>query len=363
MILKIWRGESKFGRWLFLAPLFFLSKLYGFCLIIRTFLYNSGVLKIDEVSIPVLAIGNITIGGTGKTPLVEKLASRLKEAGFNPAIITRGYKRTRQGTFCIDRSKDSAADVGDEALMLARKTKIPIVVGTRRSLAIVEAMKRYNVDLAILDDGYQVRNVRKDIDVVVVKGGEHNKCTGLFPLGPCREPISRLKDADVVLVNNGDISPEIAGLLKGVPTFEMTYKPVHLYNMKHNLITHYNILKKKKVLAFSGLGDNRSFFDLLRSLGAIVVREISFQDHHVYRQEDIEKISSFQGMSLIVTTEKDAVKIFGMTVPDNLFYLSIDVSIEKEHELVELILKRIGISGMAFTGSGVGDGVHKQWAH
>jgi tetraacyldisaccharide 4'-kinase len=363
VIIKIWQDESEYGKWFLLLPLFCISRLYRFCLLIRNSLYDWGVLKTDEVSIPVLAIGNITVGGTGKTPLVEKLAFRLKEMGFNPGIITRGYKRTRQGTFCIDRNNDKATEVGDEALMLARKTKIPVVVGTRRALAVVEAMRKCSVDLAILDDGFQVRNIRKNVEIVVVKGGERNKSTDLFPLGPCREPMGRLRDADAVLLNNGSIGPEIADLLEGIPTFKMSYRPVHLYNMKHNLITHYNTLNGKKVLAFSGLGDNMSFFELLRSLGAHLVREFSFQDHHVYRVEDIEKISSFHDVNLIVTTEKDAVKISEMTIPDNLFYLSIEVNIENEKELIEVILKKIEFSGLTLPRLGTGNQIQKYWAN
>jgi tetraacyldisaccharide 4'-kinase len=363
IIIKFWRGESEYWRWILFLPLFCLSKLYGLCLLIRNSFYRWGVLKIDEVPIPVLAIGNITVGGTGKTPLVERLAFRLKEAGFNPGIITRGYKRSRQGTFCIDRNNDTAIEVGDEALMLARKTKIPVVVGTRRSRAIVEAMKKCSVDLAILDDGFQVRNIRKNVEVVVVKGGERNKSTELLPLGPCREPIGRLRDADAILINNDSVYPETGSLLRGIPTFKMTYRPVHLYNMKHNLITHYNILTGKKVLAFAGLGDNRSFFDLLRSLGARVVREVSFQDHYAYRAQDIEKISSFSDANLVVTTEKDAVKLFGMTIPDNLFYLSIEVNIEGEQELVDVILRKIESSGLTLPGLSAGKRVHKYWAN
>ena len=363
IVIKIWRGEAKYGKWFLLLPLYFLSKVYDFCLIIRSSLYKSGVLKIDEVPIPVLAIGNITVGGTGKTPLVERLASRLKEIGFNPGIITRGYKRSRQGTFCVDRHNDKAIDVGDEALMLAKKIKIPVCVGKRRAPAIIEAMKKHSIDLAILDDGYQVKNIMKNVDVVVIKGGQYCKSTDLFPLGPYREPINRLKDADAILINNGSIEPEIANVIGSIPTFHMAYRPMHLYNMKHNLIIHYNVLKGKEVLAFSGLGDNNSFFELLRSLGADVMREISFQDHYTYRNKDIEELSSYTDVNMIVTTEKDAVKISGMTIPDNLFYLSIEANIEKEQELIEVILNKIEVSGLAVHDLGAGIRAQKHWVH
>lgn len=363
IILKIWRGESTFGKWILFLPLFIFSKVYSLCLCMRSLLYSSGFMKTDEVSIPVVAVGNITVGGTGKTPAVERLAYRLKEIGLNPGIVTRGYKRTRQGTFCIDRNIDRAEEVGDEALMMAKKTKIPVVVGTRRSLAIVEAIKKCNVDIAILDDGFQVRNIKKNVEIVVVKGGEHNISTNLLPLGPCREPLGRLRDADAVIINNGSIAPHITNLLEGIPTFRMTYRPVHLYNMKHNLITHYNILNGKKVCAFSGLGDNRSFFDLLRSLGAQIVKEISFQDHHVYRAKEIDKLLSFCEENLIVTTEKDAVKLSGMSIPENLFYLSIEASIEDEQKLIDIILGKIESSGFALPGMGNGNRFQKHWAN
>jgi tetraacyldisaccharide 4'-kinase len=362
-ILKIWKGESWFGKLLLWLPLSFLSKLYSFSLMARNLCYSSGMLRIDEVPIPVVAIGNITVGGTGKTPVVEKLAYRLKEIGFHPGIITRGYKRTRTGTFSIDRNSDKATEVGDEALMLARKTMIPVVVGTRRSLAIVEAIRKHSIDLAILDDGFQVRNIKKNVEVVVIKGGERNKAAGLLPLGPCREPIMRLRDADAVLVNNGDIGSEVTSMLEGIPTFQMTYRPVHLYNVKHNLTAHYNILKGKKVFAFSGLGDNRSFFELLRSLGAHVVREASFQDHHVYTLKDIEHISSISDVNLIVTTEKDAVKIAEMAVPDNLFYLSVEATIEEEQRLIEIIMRKIESSGFTYPGLGARKRFQKHWAN
>lgn len=355
IILKIWNGESFFGKLILFLPLFVISRIYSLCLAIRNILYSSGYLKIDEVSIPVVSVGNITVGGTGKTPVVEKLATGLKEIGFNPGIVTRGYKRTRQGTFCIDRNNDRAEDVGDEAFMLAKKTMIPVVVGARRSLAIVEAMRKCNIDIAILDDGFQVRNIKKNVEIVVVKGGEHNKSTDLFPLGPRREFAGRIRYADAVLINNGSISLDIANHLVDTPTFRMKYRPVHLYNMKHNLITHYNILKGKKVCAFSGLGDNRSFCDLLRSLGAQVEKEVSFQDHHAYRMKDIEKILSFCDVNLIVTTEKDAVKLSGMDIPDNLFYLSVEANIEDEKKLMEIILGKIASSAIELHGLGSGN--------
>jgi tetraacyldisaccharide 4'-kinase len=362
-ILKVWKGEAKFTRWFLYPPLYCLSRLYSLGLHLREHLFRKGVTKIDEVSIPVVSVGNITVGGTGKTPVVEKLALGLRDMGFNPGIVTRGYKRTRKGTFCVDRARDKAEDVGDEALMLAKRTKAPVIVGTRRSLAIVEGMRKCDIDLALLDDGFQVKNTKKDVDIVVLNGGARNATYDLLPLGPCREPVVRVREADAILVNKGDLDPGMARLAEGIPTFRVRYKPTYLYNMKHKVIAHFNFLNKRKILAFSGLGDNKSFFDLLRTLGADIVREVSYPDHYGYTSKDMEELASCKDARVLITTEKDAVKIEGMDVPDGLFYLSIEASIEKEQELLALICRKLEASNVTLPGSRAGERVRKHWVN
>lgn len=360
---KIWTGESRYGRLLLFVPLFLLSKIYGLILSARETLYKKGVLKVDEVFIPVISVGNISLGGSGKTPVVERLALLLKDNGLNPAIVTRGYKRSRKGIFTVDRIHDTAREVGDEALMLARRTTVPVVVGTRRGMAIVEAMRKYGADVAILDDGFQVRNLRKNVEIVVIKGNGGKRLFNLFPLGPCREPLERLREADAVLMNGKPMATDVENMIRHVPTFRMTYRPLHLYNMKYNRIAHYNVVRGRKVLAFSGLGDNRSFFRLLRELEAEVVKEYSFRDHHAYSEEDIKKIASFKGASLIITTEKDAVKILGMPMPDNLFYLSVEAEIEREQEFLDVVMKRIQEADGLVLPAHRGNRDRKYWVH
>jgi tetraacyldisaccharide-1-P 4'-kinase len=127
---------------------------------------------------------------------------------------------------------------------------------------------------------------------------------------------------------------------RGIPRFQVRHHPVHLYNVKQNVIVHYNYVKNKKTAAFSGLGDNESFFQLLRQIGANVIHETSYPDHYRYTQKDINKLRSVSDIECIVTTEKDAVKLLGMELPDNLFYLSIEALIEDEDTLMELLLKK-----------------------
>jgi tetraacyldisaccharide 4'-kinase len=340
-IIRVWNGEAKYTRWLFYAPLFILSAVYRYCLYLRTKIYDRGWLAVKGVPIPVISVGNITLGGAGKTPVVEKLSAMLKDAGFHPAIATRGYKRKMKGVFIVDPKADRAEDVGDEALMLAQKTRIPVLVGSDRAEAIAFGMKTVAIDLAVLDDGFQLKNIEKDLEVLVLTGTNGKAGHDLFPLGPFREPLERIKKADIILVNKGELDREMEAITGEIPRYRMRYKPNYLYNIKLDGMAHYGFLRGKRVAAFSGLGDNRSFFNLLRELGAQVVRELSYPDHYRYTRREMKRIASYGGVELIVTTEKDAVKIAVMDVPENLFYLAVTVEIEKEQELFELIKKKL----------------------
>ncbi|HVN95011.1 MAG TPA: tetraacyldisaccharide 4'-kinase [Syntrophorhabdaceae bacterium] len=352
-ILRVWNGEARRLRQILYVPLGLLSCLYRMGLSLRELTYRTGVMRTEKAPIPVLSIGNITLGGTGKTPVAERLSLRLKEQGFHPGIITRGYGRTKKGVFSVDIKKETAESAGDEAFMLARKTRIPVIVGKNRVRAIEQGIRSFHIDVAILDDGFQVRNLRKDFDLLLLAGKDAPGMSALFPLGPMREPANRMAAAHAILINKGEPDQETLAQVNNKPLFRVTYRAAHLYKMKKNLITRHDFLKGKRVTAFSGLGDNRSFFDLLRQIGAKVAHEISFPDHHRYGPADIKKCASFDDVHCIVTTEKDAVKIAPMEIPENLFYLSIDAAIEDEDRLIELMLKKIGGQPDGFFKTGI----------
>jgi len=341
VITRVWNGESRYVKRLLFVPLYLLSVVYKACLKARKKIYDRGWIPVEGVAVPVISVGNVTLGGTGKTPVVEKISAMLKEAGFHPAIATRGYKRRKKGTFPVDPRKDTARDVGDEAYMLARKTRVPVLVGSNRAEAIGMGMKMFPIDLAVLDDGFQLKNIEKDIEVLVLNGSEGKSARSLFPLGPYREPLERIRDADIILVNKGDLDEDMEAYTEEIPTYRMRYKPAYLYNMKLDGMVHYGFLKGKRVAAFSGLGDNLSFFNLLRDLGADVVSEMCYPDHHGYTEREMKRIASYGGVDLVVTTEKDAVKMAAMDVPENFFYLAVTIQIEKEEELFELIQNKI----------------------
>ena len=340
VIVGVWSGETKTARWILYIPLACLSYLYQIVLMAREYMYRTGIMKTHSAPIPVISVGNITLGGTGKTPVVERLSQTFKNKGYNPGIITRGYLRTKSGTFPVDVKKDSAETAGDEAYMLAKRTRIPVIVGKDRLTAIECGIDYCNIDLAILDDGFQVRDLKKDVDILILNGKESLGRQELFPLGPYRDPISRVRACDAILVSKGEPDSATLYFTQGIPRFQVRHHPVHIYNVKQNFIAHYNYLKDKRIAAFSGLGDNESFFQLLRQLGATIIHETSYPDHHRYTQRDIKKLESVSDIECIVTTEKDAVKLVGMELPDNLFYLAIEARIEDEDTLMELLLKK-----------------------
>ncbi len=329
-------------RALLFLPLGFLSWIYRVCLLLRESLFRAGLLRVEKAAIPVVSVGNITVGGTGKTPVVELLSRRLRERGFNPGIVTLGYKRKREGVFGVDAKKDDAASVGDEALMLARRTGLPVIVGKKRIEAVELGIREFGIDIALLDDGYQVRDLKKDLEILVLSGKKDEENGDLLPLGPYREPLATIRRADVILVSKGELRNGAKVCAAGIPSFHVRYRPTFLYNVRRNLIGPRTFLKEKRVIAFAGLGDNRSFFALLKEAGAELVHQVEFPDHHTYTARDIERLSSLQGAEVLVTTEKDAIKLDRLDIPENLFYLAGEAMVEREEELVGLIVKRLG---------------------
>jgi len=341
IVIKIWNGESKYLKWILYLPLLIFTLIFKLGIRLRDICYAKGILKTVETDIYIISVGNIKIGGTGKTSIVERLAMVLKNKGLNPGIVTRGYKRKKKGTFAVDPENDKPLDVGDEPFILAKSTKVPVLVSDKKYEAVWLGTKDFKIDVAIIDDGFQTRNIKKDMEIVIINEDFSSKNNNLFPLGPYREPFDSLKRANTILIKKDSHIINTDFLTLDVPKYCFRYKPAYIYNLKHNMIGHYNILKGKKVLAFSGLGDNESFFKTVEGLGCVIIKTLSFPDHHRYSYKDIKRISKNKDVDFIVTTAKDAVKIANFHIPDNLFYLAIEIEIEKEEELMENILSKI----------------------
>jgi len=278
-------------------PLWFLlpfSYLYLLTVKFRQYYYQF-FFKPKKLPIPVVIIGNITVGGTGKTPLVIYLSRLLTTAGFKPGIISRGYRGKHTLPTIVEETSDPAF-VGDEALLIKKKTNCPMVVGKKRFDAAKKLLASYAVDIILSDDGLQHYALPRDLEIVVIDGTRQFGNGAYLPVGPLREPISRLKTVDFVIANHHThhlLTP-----------YYFHYVPKTIFQIKKptNTLT-LEELSGKTVHAVAGIGDPNRFFRLLTEHGLVVIPHF-YPDHHDFKVKDLE----FLDDNYVIMTEKDAVK-------------------------------------------------------
>jgi len=274
------------------------SLLFGLLVFLRRFLYFIRLLKSRHPGVPVIVVGNITVGGSGKTPLVLWVAEFLKAKGWSPGIVSRGYKGSGGGKGSAPRAANIASDpaeVGDEPVVLARRSGCPVWVGADR-LAVVDALRAGSpgVDVLILDDGLQHYRLRRDLEIAVVDGrGLGNGF--LLPAGPLREPARRLRTVDAVVANGMSQKADFTMLLDGDTLHRMTDA-----NDRRPL----KAFAGQKAHAVAGIGDPNRFFLHLRGAGVRILPH-PFPDHHAFTPRDLE----FGDALPVLMTEKDAVKL------------------------------------------------------
>ena len=330
------RDLASLQQRLLTSPLRFLliplSWLYGAIISIRNRLYALGVFKTRTLPCRVISVGNIVVGGTGKTPAVITIAKHLQKEGKRVAILLRGYKRhAREKITIVSDGKKvctSLTESGDEAHMMARHlSDIPIIAGKCRYLAGQVALERFNVDVLLLDDGFQHRQLARDVDILTVPATHpFGRPKGLLPLGTLREPPTTLRRADLILLTHAD-TPNISShgkkavkqLAPDTLILESIHQPTHLYplaseNSERNINVHTDLkeLKGKRLLAVCGIGNPDAFVATLMRCYPENVELLAFPDHHVYTEADRRQIhAAFQtsGADLIVTTQKDEQKL------------------------------------------------------
>lgn len=314
------RDEGFFLK-ILLSPLHLLSLIYYIAVNIRLFSFGAGLFKATKLGCKVISVGNITVGGTGKTPTVELLATRLKEKGLKVAILSRGYKRKGKGIGIVsdgERILLGPDEAGDEPYMLARRLRnIPVLVGSDRYRVGRYAMERFPLDVIILDDGFQHISLKRDLDILLVDGEKGFGNGYLFPRGPLREPLSSIKRAGIVLINKASaksvgISDRIRNIHPEPALIKSSYKGERLVSLWSGEQASLERLSGGKVMALSAIADPSSFLNLLSSLGGEIVSDISFPDHYSYTSGDLKDImekARRAGAGFIVTTEKDAVKL------------------------------------------------------
>jgi tetraacyldisaccharide 4'-kinase len=300
----IWYGN----HWL-AYPLLPLSGLYRLAVVLRRSAYRRGWLRTRGLPVPVIVVGNLSVGGTGKTPLVLWLASYLSRAGWRPGIILRGYGgRTRDWPQLVPPSGDPRA-LGDEAVLLARRGICPVAAGPDRLAAARLLLDRAGCDIIVSDDGLQHYRLGRDLEILVVdasRGFGNGHC---LPAGPLREPKSRALEVPLRVCNGG---PCAGGQV-------MDLVPGELINLLDSGLTRPAFaLSRKRVTAVAGIGNPQRFYALLRRYG-LYLDERPYPDHHAFDAADVASWPP----GPVVMTEKDAVKCRPMAGPDH-WYLPVE---------------------------------------
>jgi len=308
--VKQWYNPSSF--WVYL--LFPLSLIYNFIAKIRRFMYRCGLKKKVNFSIPVIVVGNITVGGVGKSPLVAYLADLLLKHGYEPGIVSRGYKgKTTEWPVAVNADSDPAL-VGDEAVMLVQQTGCPMAISPDRPQAVEFLLKNFNCDIILSDDGLQHYALDRDIEIAVIDGQRRLGNGHYFPMGPLRESKLRLDHCDFIVVNGGKLEND--------SEYKMDLLPSELVSVGFPSKTlALDAAEINKVHAVTGIGNPQRFFDLLSALG-LEFEAHAFPDHHQFSKKDI----SFDDDAYVIMTEKDAVKCREIAT-DKHFYLPVTVKL------------------------------------
>lgn len=336
------------------GALFVLSLLYRAIISLRQTLYQHGFLKSRTLPCRVISVGNITLGGTGKTPFVVSVAGLLSQKQLRPAVVSRGYGRQDESkTLVISDGKAVLTDArigGDEPVLIgSRLSGIPVVVGSKRYEAAQYAIDRFNPDTVILDDGFQHLGLRRDLDIVLVDSTDPFGNGKLFPAGILREPLTALRRAQAVIITKAESSTALEALKKRIENatkariFTSSQRPVDLIDYHTGDVKPLSVLRGTTVLAFSGIARPESFSALLGSLGVLLAGECKYPDHHEYTRTDLAAVfkkASDDRVSMIVTTEKDAVRLRALK-PEGIWTLRIELTVAESREWESFLLNSL----------------------
>jgi tetraacyldisaccharide 4'-kinase len=298
----------------------------------REKLYQTGILTTLRLNYPVISVGNLTLGGTGKTPLVIALAEGLRSRGFRPVILSRGYGRISRGVLVVGSRVSNWEQWGDEPLLMKQRLgNVPVVVGANRFEAGVLAERKQLGNIFLLDDGFQHRRLHRDVDVVTIDPVEWAAGEVLLPAGRWREPKAAIARANAACIQEtaGVAVPDLP-----IPAFTVRTEIQGIYDLDSPIPT--DSFKNRAVVAFAGIAKPERFFSALESLGIHPIRRVRFRDHYHYSARDIENL----GGEILITTEKDAVRL--RTVTDRPYScLRINAKILDFEGLMSLILSRL----------------------
>ncbi len=322
LIEKIWYQNHPLGYLLY--PF---GWLFGLFVSIRRFCYLSGILPVQNVSVPVIVVGNITVGGTGKTPLIIWLGEYLKERGMKPGFISRGYGGKSKKWPQQVRPDSNPVLVGDEPVLIAQRSGCPVAVSANRYIAAKELLEHTDCNILLCDDGLQHLSLYRNLEIAVIDGDRRFGNGQCLPAGPLRESVRQLDSVDMIVGNSK----------AGKNEFLMEYLYGDIISLSDSSKTlDKDSLKGLTVHTVAGIGNPQRYFSYLRSLGVRAIKH-EFPDHHEYSASDLQ----FNDDLPVVMTEKDAVKCRGFGMK-NAWYLKVDVKMHKsfEHRL-NILLKEL----------------------
>lgn len=358
MIEDVWYGDDwrSAGARALLSPL---SAVFGAAVALRATLYDRRLLEVVDVGVPVVSVGGLSAGGSGKTPFVVWLAARLRRAGVQPCVLTRGYRGTAKQPLLL-RPQDAPwsagtiAAAGDEAVLVAARSGVPVVVAGDRAAGARLALQHLEPAVFVLDDGFQHRRLARDLDIVLVTGDERRQ--GLMPAGPLRERQAALGRAHVVVTTADSAtdpspasgSPALALSMRVRATAVVSSRAVLAAEPADASdaaepgagdVAGVGMLAGRRVAAVAAIARPQRFLATLKDLGASVVETMILRDHHAYDGRDWTRIAAMaRGSDLVVTTEKDMVRLarFAAGTPW-LVALRVQAEVDGEGALLERI--------------------------
>lgn len=301
----------------------------------RDWLHARGVLKSRGAGVPVVSVGNLTVGGTGKTPAVLLAVQTLLDLGHCPVVVSRGYGRRTRGVRVVADAASirlDAEDAGDEPFLLARRLRgVPVIVSSNRHDAARLAVSRFGATTIVLDDGFQHLTLRKDLEIVMARATRPWGNGRLLPAGPLREPLDRLARAHLVVATGAakvEDAPEVVAAVRAhaprVPVLTAAYAATECWEAARMQAVKLEDLGGRRLLAFAGIGAPPAFAETLAGLGAVVQELVTFADHHWYSPGDLAALAARatqRGADGLVTTEKDWVRLRRIAPPPVRLYV------------------------------------------
>ena len=310
---RVWYGDSR--AFLVLLPL---SWLYAAITALRRLLYRNGVLRSVRVGVPVIIVGNLSAGGTGKTPITIWLVNQLQERGFRPGVVSRGYRGTIGRSPLPVMPHSDPAVVGDEPVLIAKRCRCPVAVHPDR-VSAAKLLEDQDVDVIVADDGLQHYRLQRDFEVVVIDGERAFGNGRLLPAGPLREPVSRLENVEQIIVNAAGPVTGVSGLPPDVPATRFRLRGSLVARLDDEKTQALDNLAGSRVHAVAAIGNPKRFFEMLSDFD-IEVTPHPLPDHASITADDL----SFGDGNAVVMTEKDAVKCRQLA-SEKFWYVPVDV--------------------------------------